>query len=86
MNDRPEDALKVLIKLHSGGSSTDHTFAENEYRILKAQIDFESQSRTTILDMMRRPPLRKRLIIGFITMFATQCIGTLVILGQQPAS
>ncbi|EXJ69164.1 uncharacterized protein A1O5_08099 [Cladophialophora psammophila CBS 110553] len=84
MRSRPEDALKVLVKLHSSKSSVSHTFAEEEFKILKAQIDFESHSRLSILSILKRAPLRKRLIIGFVSMFGTQCIGTLIILAYGP--
>jgi len=82
MKNRPEDARKVLVKLHATKAGDSHDFAEQEFRILKTQIDFESHSKLSILTILKRVPLRKRLTIGFITMFGTQCIGTLIILGQ----
>ncbi|OAG38060.1 hypothetical protein AYO21_07782 [Fonsecaea monophora] len=84
MKGRSEDALKVLIRLHSSKSSESHEFADREYQILKAQIDFETPSKTSLWKMVKQPPLRKRLVIGFITMFGTQCIGTLIILAYGP--
>lgn len=82
MRNRPDDALKVLVRLHAGKSSDSHAFAEEEFQILKAQIDFEARSRQPLLALLKNAPMRKRLSIGFVTMFGTQCIGTLIILGQ----
>lgn len=82
MMGQADDAKRVLIRLHSQKDDETHVFAEQEFRIIKSQIDFESQSHLSLWAMVKRAPLRKRLVIGFLTMFSTQCIGTLIILGQ----
>jgi len=44
-----------------------------------AQINHERHNQLSIMDLLRRPSMRMRFLIGFITMFGYQCTGTQVI-------
>ncbi len=73
----------MLIKLHRDPSDPTNSFAEKEYLIMKAQIEMEIETRMTYRQAFAKPSMRKRFIIGWLTMSGTQFSGLLVILSEQ---
>lgn len=83
MNDRADEAEKVLIALHRRADDPNHTFARKEIQIIKSQIDFERENKLPISQAFKKRSLQKRFIIGFLAMWDTQCSGLIVVLGTQ---
>lgn len=83
MKDRPDDAWKVVAKLHGGHdpNSDKGIFAKEEFYQMKEQVraDVAKASRETLLDLFRIPSYRKRMITSFFVMFGAQSTGILVI-------
>lgn len=69
----------MLCNLHKDPKDPDDTFARQEYALMKAQMDMEAESTLTVWQMLKAPSMRKRLILGFITMLGGQLTGVLVI-------
>ncbi|EXJ66148.1 uncharacterized protein A1O5_10764 [Cladophialophora psammophila CBS 110553] len=78
-----EPALRVLEKFHKVPGDESNTLAREEYLQIRQQIELEARNRTTILASIRQPPMRKRMIIGFLTQFLLQCSGVLVTVTYQ---
>lgn len=51
----------------------------NEFQLLRAQLIHEKHNAVSFIELFRRPSLRKRCMIGFLTMFGAQGTATLVI-------
>ncbi|KAJ9637394.1 hypothetical protein H2204_004818 [Knufia peltigerae] len=83
MNDRADEAEKVLIALHRRADDPNHTFARKEIQIIKSQIDFERENKLPISQAFKKRSLQKRFIIGFLAMWDTQCSGLIVVLAYQ---
>ena len=50
-----------------------------EFDLLYGQIKHERLEEHTLGDLFKKPSMRKRCIIGFLTLFGCQATGTLVI-------
>lgn len=50
-----------------------------EFHLLRLQVYEEMKEFVPLKQFWVRPALRKRCILGFMTMFAGQCTGTIVI-------
>jgi hypothetical protein len=77
-----EESENVLIKLHKDPSDPTDSFAKKEYLIMKAQIDLEAENPLTLREAFRSKSLRKRFILGALTMSGTQFSGLIVILSE----
>lgn len=80
--DRPDDAIRVLIRLHRNKDDPDHTFAHREYLQIKEQHDEDESNRVTWTQMVTVPSYRRRTAIAVFVMFASQFTGTLVVSGM----
>lgn len=80
MHDRVDQAERVLISLHRNDSDPNDSFARKELFVIKKQIDYEVQNRLPLWQALKRRPLQKRFLIGFLSMSCTQCSGLLVVL------
>lgn len=49
---------------------------------MQAQIDLEMQKKITTWQALQIPSVRKRFILGFMTMLGTQCSGLIVLLSR----
>jgi hypothetical protein len=78
-----EQALKVLCDLHRDRQDENDTFARREFNLMKIQMDHESESSLTVCQMLKAPSMRKRLVIGFVTMAGGQLTGSLVVLSES---
>ena len=65
-------------------SSEDSAAIEMEFEGLVQQIKMEEGEPTSFADLFRIPSLRKRCIVGFLTLFAAQGTATLVINNYGP--
>lgn len=77
--DRDDEALKVVHKLHRDSHDPDNAFAYREFMQIRQQYDIDKQNEVSWREMFIKPSYRKRIIIGFIVMFASQTTGTTVI-------
>lgn len=81
-HDRVEDAYKSFKAVRA--ENTDN-LANNEgailaeFNLLQGQLLHEKQEELSLFDLFRRPSMRKRCIIGWLTMFGAQGTATLVI-------
>ena len=79
---RAEQAQMTMIKLHKDKQDPSNSFAMHEFTIMKAQIDLEMEKKRNTWDALKIPSVRKRFILGFLTMMGTQCSGLLVLLSK----
>lgn len=82
MNDRGEEAERVLIRLHKTKDDPNNAFALKEMSIVKAQIDHESRNRLTVREAFKNAAMRKRFITGWLAMSGTQASGLIVVLSK----
>lgn len=83
LNGRSADSQKILIKLHNDSADPEHSFARNEFDLMKAQIDLEAEETQNISRIWTNPHLRKRFTIGFLVMSGTQSSGAIIILSKS---
>lgn len=79
---KAEQAEKVMVALHRDHSDPSDSFAHREFDLMKAQIDYEMETKKTILQHLKTPSMRRRFLLGFLTMSGTQFSGLLVILSK----
>lgn len=75
-NDQIDAAYESFV---STRDTSDDSELQAEFDFMKEQIKLEQQNPTSFKDMFVQPGLRKRCIIGWLTMFGAQGTGTLVI-------
>jgi len=80
LNGRADQAQEVLIKLHHNQADVDHTFARNEFHLMKAQIDLEAEETQHISSIWKNRHLLKRFVVGWVAMSGTQASGSIIIL------
>ncbi|KAK2801045.1 hypothetical protein FQN51_005609 [Onygenales sp. PD_10] len=81
---RPEEALKIVERLHRDETDPDDVFAYREYQQIKQQFEIDKKNEVSWKEMFVKKSYRKRLIIGFMVMFASQTTGTTVINNYGP--
>ncbi|EGV61632.1 hypothetical protein PSN45_000312 [Yamadazyma tenuis] len=70
--DRPDEALKVLIRYHGNGERT--PLVEAEFEEIRQTLQYEKESNIGWLDMLRTPGNRKRVwIIFWMGVFSMLC-------------
>jgi hypothetical protein len=68
------------VRAESSDSILDDEMAiRAEFELLHRQLMHERQEAVTFIDLFKQPSLRKRCIIGWLTMFGAQGTATLVI-------
>ncbi|KIX00278.1 uncharacterized protein Z518_10417 [Rhinocladiella mackenziei CBS 650.93] len=77
--DRHDDALRVLTRLHHGKNGSDNTFAHREYLQIREQHDEDERNKVTWAQMWTVPSYRRRTVVGFFIMFASQMTATLIV-------
>jgi hypothetical protein len=77
---KSDKALEVVTRLHQDKNNSTHEFAKQEFNIMSAQIDLETERKLSTWNALKIPSVRKRFILGFLTMLGTQCSGLIVIL------
>ncbi len=79
--DRHDDAMRVLTRLHRSKGDPDNTFAHKEYLQIKEQHDEDEVNQVTWAQMFTVPSYRKRTVVAAFVMFASQLTATLVVSG-----
>ena len=64
----------------------DENAIAEEFHLLRAQVIEEMKDHVPLKEFFTRPALRKRCWIGWLTMVAGQCTGTIVINSKQSSS
>lgn len=82
LNGRAEQAQEILIKLHHTRADVGHTFARNEFRLMKAQIDLEAEETQHLSRIWTNRHLLKRFVVGWVAMSGTQASGSIIILSK----
>jgi hypothetical protein len=82
VHDQTENALKEFKRLHKNDTDESDAIINELFLLLRAQATEEVKSQTTLREFWTQKSLRKRCIIGFLTFFAGQGTGTLVINSQ----
>jgi len=81
-HDRVDEAYKSFqtVRAENSDSTTHHDDdVRAEFTLLQGQILHERLNAVTFMDLFRQPSLRKRCLIGWLTMFGAQGTATLVI-------
>jgi fucose permease len=82
MQNRPQDAWKVIQKLHeSGKDSSRDSFAKEEFYQMTQQVnvDQEMARGESVKTLFTKRSYRKRMFCAFMTMFASESTGILVV-------
>jgi len=79
---RPEEAEEVMVKLHRDKEDPSNSFALQEFKIMKAQIDLELEKKISTWQALKIPSVRRRFFLGFMAMMGTQCSGLVVLLSN----
>ncbi|KAL1966953.1 hypothetical protein VTN77DRAFT_3697 [Rasamsonia byssochlamydoides] len=83
--DRVEDAYRAFLFTHGGQETkSDESTVRSQFDQLHAQLIHEKQNGVRLVELCRRPTLRKRCVIGWLTMFGAQGTATLVINNYGP--
>jgi hypothetical protein len=77
--DRSEEALRILQRLHTGGSSTDDNFAEIEHYQIRKQIEFDREHKLSYWTIFTEKRYRKRVGITIGLPWCLMGSGVLVI-------
>ncbi|WVQ82904.1 hypothetical protein IAT38_005040 [Cryptococcus sp. DSM 104549] len=80
---RSEQAFTTLCKLHDTPGEADHALAKEEQLMITKQIELDSRHDISWGGLLRRPSTRRRLMLGFFTMFMQQSTGQNVLYGFQ---
>ena len=81
-HDRVDEAYQSFrkVRAESSDSVIDHDdVVRTDFAMLQGQILHERLNAVTFIDLFKQPSLRKRCIIGWLTMFGAQGTATLVI-------
>lgn len=85
---RPDDAWKIVSKLHGVADETQSTttsFAREEFYQMSAQVlaDERMAANETVMTLFTKPSYRKRMLCAFLTMFGAESTGILVIYSKS---
>lgn len=61
---RNEEAFRVLCRLHSSRTDTEHTIATEELHEIRTQLDTHGEHDVRFVELFRRPATRRRIIIA----------------------
>lgn len=76
---RREEAWNIVQSLHHSPNTSDTSFAEQEFYLMREQTEYERTHRISFMELLRSPAYRKRLAIGCGLPFLLQSSGVLVI-------
>lgn len=81
MNNRFDEALNVLERLHRTKDDANDTMAKKEFYQMKKQLDYDRQIKATTsrFELFKTAPNRRRALVGFLLMWNNQFTGVLVI-------
>jgi len=81
-HDRVEDAYKSFKAVRAETTDTianDELAIRADFNLLQGQLMHEKLEELSFIDLFKRPSMRKRCIVGWLTMFGAQGTATLVI-------
>ncbi|KAF2226140.1 general substrate transporter [Elsinoe ampelina] len=78
-----DEALTILSRLHHSTIDNDDTLARNEFAQIERQLALDAEMPQSILQVMKIPSYRKRLLLGLLIQCAAQSTGVLVINNYQ---
>lgn len=76
--DRTDEAYRAFVNTRAD-STQDEQAMRLDFDVLHAHLIHEKQNAVKFIDLFKQPGLRKRCIIGWLTMFGAQGTATLVI-------
>ncbi|EIW82728.1 general substrate transporter [Coniophora puteana RWD-64-598 SS2] len=83
---RPDESWKIIAKLHvtsaDESSSDKASFARKEFHQMVTQVEADSQAWASgggIRQIFSKPSYRKRFVLGFLTLYAAESTGSLVV-------
>jgi hypothetical protein len=79
--DRHDDAMRVLTRLHCSKTDLDNIFAHREYLQIREQHMDDELNKVTWIQMVTIPSYRKRTLVAAFIMFSSQFTATLVVSG-----
>ncbi|KAF2092375.1 general substrate transporter [Rhizodiscina lignyota] len=80
LQDRPDAAYKVIKYLHNDPNDPQQILAKEEYYAMQKQIELDKSKGTgSYYELFTVPANRKRVLLGFMTLFGAQCTATIVI-------
>ncbi|KAK6369935.1 hypothetical protein LTR64_005173 [Lithohypha guttulata] len=81
LQDRFDEALDVLKRLHRSKDDLSDMMAGKEYYQMKKQLDLDRQIKATTspFELFKTAPNRRRALVGFVLMWNNQFTGVLVI-------
>ncbi|KAL1908304.1 hypothetical protein Sste5344_005831 [Sporothrix stenoceras] len=82
--DRSEEALAIVRRLHQDPKDPDDSYAIREFHQILQQHEIDRKFNVTWYELFAKPSYRKRMIIGFIVLFGAQTTGTTVIANYGP--
>jgi MFS family permease len=84
MNGRSSEAYAIMRRLHGNSESPeDHDMITTEVTAIEAQIEIDSHYDISWLGLVKRPSMRRRLLLGMFMMFFQQSTGQNVLYGFQ---
>jgi len=84
MQDRVEEAHKILQRLHSDPSDPDDTYARAEFYQIQKQLAIDRTLGASWIHIFKKPSYRKRALLAVATTAIIQCSGVLVINSTSP--
>lgn len=84
MQNRPEEARQILIRLHTNRNDPNHELAEAEFFQITKQIAIDRTLGSSWYDLFSKPSYRKRALLAIGTTSIIQCSGVLVINNYGP--
>ncbi|KAJ9501185.1 hypothetical protein H2202_002979 [Exophiala xenobiotica] len=85
-NDRYEEAFQVFVKVHAESSDqADMNSVHAEFELIRAQIIHEKHNAVRFLDLFTHKTLRRRTLVGFLTLLGGQAAGTQVVNNYGPS-
>ncbi|ERS97293.1 Sugar transporter family protein [Sporothrix schenckii 1099-18] len=82
--DRAEEALAIVRRLHHDPKDPDDAYAVREYHQILQQHEIDRKFNVSWYELFAKPSYRKRMIIGFVVLFGAQTTGTTVIANYGP--
>ena len=78
---RSQEAWLIIARLHQRSDDPEQLFAREEFYQMSRQVDNDKSMRDSmkLKELWTKPSYRKRMICGFITMFASESSAILVI-------
>lgn len=77
-NERQEESLIILHKLHSRPNDPSNIVASEEFAQIVQQVALDRANEMSFFELWKNPSTCKRLILGFFVIFAAQSSGVLV--------